>query len=189
VCVCVCVCVCVRVCVWIVCVNCELLESAHLLGQFSGNERFRDTYVAALDFGTLPWHPMVQLLAVVVRTSSNIAMHSFGTTAKDGNRSYLARQYFSYCWTFSLAFLSDYIIHVNPMIRGTILCSGQGKTHDECAALVRGLQHMLLLGCMGIECDLRILKLCGMSPICTRVSVLTAKCIVPSPFTTTRSLL
>jgi hypothetical protein len=35
-------------------------------------------------------------------------------------------------------FLSDYVILVTPMIPNTITCSGQGKTHDECAALGEG---------------------------------------------------
>jgi hypothetical protein len=29
---------------------------------------------------------------------------------------------------------------------------------------VRGLQHLFLLGCMGIKCNLRILEQCDMSP-------------------------
>jgi hypothetical protein len=105
--------------------------------------------MAAPHFGTLPWHPMVQLFDALVWTSSNMAMHLFGTIARDGNRSYLARPSTFYCLTFSLMFLSDYVIHVTPMIPNTITSSGQDKNQDECAALGEGFAAHVYVGLYG----------------------------------------
>jgi hypothetical protein len=60
--------------------------------------------------------------------------------------------------------LSDYVLPITRMIPDTTTCSGQGKTHDECAVLCEGFASHVLLGCMGIECNSRILEECDMSP-------------------------
>jgi hypothetical protein len=78
-----------------------------------------------------------------------MAMHPFGTIARDGNRSNLAFQSTFYCLTFSLIFLRDYVIPVTPMIPDTINRSGQGKTHDECAALGEGFVAHVCVGLYG----------------------------------------
>jgi hypothetical protein len=41
---------------------------------------------------------------------------------------------------------------------------GRVKPTMNVMCWVRGLQHMFLLGCMGIECNLCILEQCDMSP-------------------------
>jgi hypothetical protein len=48
-----------------------------------------------------------------------------------------------------LIIFSDFILPITPMIPDTITCSGQGKTHDECAVLGEGFATHVFVGMYG----------------------------------------